>query len=85
MNLNMQEGLDKSMGFWVGSCSILCAAFDKLEMQFAWGLFLLFRLNGEIRFSNWKNLDSMPPCRFSVGQNDAIALYIIIKRPHQTM
>lgn len=49
------------------------------------GFFFSFSLNGEIYFSNWKNLDSMPPCRFSVGQNDAIALYIIIKRPHQTM
>lgn len=81
----MQERLDKSTVFRVGGCFAFCAAFNKLEIQLTWGIFLLFSLNGEIHFSNWKILDSMPPCRFSVGQNDAIALYIIIKRPHQTM
>lgn len=81
----MQGRWDKSTGFWVRLCFLLCAAFNKLEIQFTWGLFHLFLLKSEIHFGNWKNLDSVPPCRFSFGQNDAIALYIIIKRPHQTM
>lgn len=81
----MQGRLDKSTGLWVRVCFLLCAVFNKLEIQFTWGLFHLFLLNSEIHFGNWKNLDLVPPYRFSVGQNDAIALYIIIKQPHQTM
>lgn len=81
----MQEGLDKSTGFRVAGCFGLCEAFKALEIQFTWGLFLLFSLNDEIHFSSWKKLDSVPPSRFSVGQNDAIALCIIRKRPHRTV
>lgn len=81
----MQEGLDKSRGFGLAGCFGLCAAFKALEIQVTWGLFLLSSWNDEIHFSNWKILDSVPPCKFSVEQNDAIALYIIRKRLHGTV
>lgn len=76
----MQEGMDKSTGFWVGCC-FMCS-FPQIMSTIH---LRAFPLNCEIYFSNWKNSDSMPPCKFSVGQNDDIALYTIIKRPHQTM
>lgn len=74
----MQGKLDKSVGFWVRGF-LLYVAFNKLEMQFTLGLFHLFLLNSEIHFGNWKNLNSMPPCRFSVGQNYANCLVYYYK------